>query len=444
MTPPDGETSTLLDRTLAGLKDRVRGLLAGDALDPDPDLPKSDAERIRERLRDCLAGRGGEVSARARAADLCKAYLQLSPTGRKRYLSILARDFDRDPAAVSRAAEALAKAPPEERRAAETALREALRAPRERLLRQFNTLSGGVKFLVDLRIDLMRFAREDEALAGLESDLKRLLTSWFDIGFLELRRIDWTAPAALLEKLIAYEAVHAIRSWEDLKNRLDSDRRCYAFFHPSMPDEPLIFVEVALVEGLADSIHALLDEEDPVGDATLADTAIFYSISNAQRGLAGIGFGDFLIKRVVDALGAELPNLKTFATLSPVPGFRRWLEANPDDAVADALADPDWWRDPAAAEAARGPVLRAVARYLVRARRGSRAADPVAHFHLSNGARMERLNWMADLSENGRAQSAGVMINYLYKRDAIEANHEAYKGAGRIAVSSAVRALARK
>jgi len=444
MIQSDAGASTLLDRTLAGLKGAVRGLLAGDALDLDPDLAKGDSERIRERLWACLEGKGGEVSARARAADLGKAYLQLSQTGRYRCLRILATEFGRDPAAVERAARALEAAAPEGRPAAEEALREALDAPRERLLRQFNALADGVKFLVDLRYDLMRFAREDAALAGLEKDLKRLLASWFDVGFLELRRIDWNAPAALLEKLIDYEAVHAIRSWQDLKNRLDSDRRCYAFFHPSMPHEPLIFVEVALEIGLSGNVHALLDEKSPVGDAARADTAIFYSISNAQRGLAGIAFGDFLIKRVVDDLRAELPNLRTFATLSPIPGFRGWLERNPDDAVSAVLARPGWWEDPQAAEAAKGPVLRAVARYLVHAGRKGRAADPVAHFHLSNGARMERLNWLANVSRNGLEQSAGVMINYLYKSDTIEANHEAYKGDGRIAVSASVRALARK
>ena len=444
MNQNEATASTLFDRTLAGLRGAVRGLIGGDILDPDPDLKKGDAERIRERLWACLEGTGGEVSARNRAADLGKAYLQLSQTGRRRYLTILATEFDRDPAAAEQAAAALAAAPPEDRAAAEDALRDALSAPRERLLRQFNALADGVKFLVDLRYDLMRFAREDVALSGLEKDLKRLLASWFDVGFLELRRIDWNAPASLLEKLIDYEAVHAIQSWQDLKNRLDSDRRCYAFFHPSMPDEPLIFVEVALEAGLADNVHALLDEESPVGDPSRADTAVFYSISNAQRGLAGIAFGDFLIKRVVDDLRAELPNLKTFATLSPIPGFSRWLEHNPDEAVETALAKPGWWEDPETAEAAKGPVLRAAARYLVHARRRGRAADPVAHFHLSNGARMERLNWLANVSEAGRAQSAGVMINYLYRSDMIEANHEAYKGEGRIAMSSAVRALAGK
>lgn len=444
MSQSEAEVSRLFDRTLAGLKEAVRGLIGGDGLDPDPDLTKGDAEHIRERLWACLEGRGGEVSARNRAAELGRAYLQLSQTGRRRYLTILATEFDRDPASVEQAIAALATVPPAGRAAAEDALRDALSAPRERLLRQFNALAGGVKFLVDLRYDLMRFAPEDAALPGLEKDLKRLLAGWFDAGFLELRRIDWNAPASLLERLINYEAVHAIRSWQDLKNRLDSDRRCYAFFHPSMPDEPLIFVEVALETGLADNIHALLDEESPVGDASRANTAVFYSISNAQRGLAGIALGDFLIKRVVDDLRAELPNLKTFATLSPIPGFGRWLEQNPDEGVETALAKPQWWEDPETAERAKGPVLRTVARYLVHAQREGRAADPVAHFHLSNGARMERLNWLANVSETGRAQSAGVMINYLYRSDMIEANHEAYKGEGRIAMSSAVRSLAGK
>src|SRR5690606_7075814 len=212
--------------------------------------------------------------------------------------------------------------------------------PRMALLTQFNALQEGVKFLVDMRGELMTLVREDPDLRGLEADLKRLLASWFDVGFLDLRRITWHAPASLLEKLINYEAVHEIRSWADLKNRLDSDRRCYAFFHPRMPDEPLIFVEVALVTGMAADVHVLLDEQSPVEDPALADTAIFYSISNAQKGLAGISFGNFLIKRVVDDLSGEFKNLRTFATLSPIPGFCRWLhariEAEGDDLLTEA------------------------------------------------------------------------------------------------------------
>ena len=194
------------------------------------------------------------------------------------------------------------------------------------MLTQFNALPEGVKFLVDMRAELMTMARRDPVLAGLELDLKALLASWFDIGFLELTRITWDAPAALLEKLIVYEAVHEIRSWTDLKNRLEADRRCFAYFHPRMPEEPLIFVEVALVQGMSDNVQSLLDEARRSAIRSTADTAIFYSISNCQRGLAGISFGDFLIKRVVDSLAAELPHVKTYATLSPIPGFRAWLD----------------------------------------------------------------------------------------------------------------------
>jgi len=297
-----------------------------------------------------------------------------------------------------------------------------------------------------------------------------LLSAWFDVGFLDLVRIDWRASAALLEKLVTYEAVHTIRSWRDLKNRLDSDRRCFAFFHPRMPDEPLIFVEVALVNGIAGNIHALLDEAAPIGDPQAADAAIFYSISNCQQGLHGISLGDFLIKRVVDALASELPRLKSFATLSPLPGFRAWLTAqaarhgllvasearavqalgggldddNPDRILLRLLDQPDWREDPRTAAALRDPLLRLCARYLLDAHAPSgRALDPVAHFHLSNGARVERLNWLGDVSAKGLQQSAGIMVHYLYRLGDIEANHEAYRDEGRVAASSAVRNLAR-
>ena len=267
---------------------------------------------------------------------------------------------------------------------------------------------------------------------------------------------------------MAYEAVHEIRSWTDLKNRLEADRRCFAFFHPRMPDEPLIFVEVALVAGMASDIDALLDEAAPVGDPQAADTAIFYSISNCQHGLAGISFGDFLIKRVVDALARDLPRLKVFATLSPVPGFRAWLdrqtEAAPEglllpaertaiEALGDGIGERDLGAlldradrnaEPQLAAALREPLLRLCARYLLRERAPSgRALDPVAHFHLSNGARVEQLNWQADVSAKGLQQSAGIMVNYLYRLADIEANHEAYRGEGRVAASGSLRALAR-
>jgi len=463
---------TVVDRTLSKLRNMwreiavsTRGVLSGA---PRPDLPEDDAQRLRQQMQSCLDGSGGEVSARARAAELGRTYLGLSPAGRERFLHVMASDFDIDRAAVDRACTRLAAAKTaDERTPAERALRASLTAPRVRLLRQFNALPEGVKFLVDRRDELIALADGDPVMRGLADDLRELLADWFDIGFLELRRISWDSPAALLEKLIAYEAVHEIRGWTDLKNRLEADRRCFAFFHPRMPDEPLIFVEVALVDGMAGNVHALLDESAPLGDPNAADAAIFYSISNCQRGLNGISFGDFLIKRVVEVLAAELPRLKVFATLSPVPGFRAWLDKarqRPDlmqPAEAKALAAlagngaaapdlvglldrPGWHSDPALAAALRDPLQRLCTQYLLHEKgRGHRAADPVAHFHLTNGARVERLNWLGDTSEKGLQQSAGIMVNYLYRLDHIETNHEAYRGEGRVAASSAVRHLLR-
>jgi malonyl-CoA decarboxylase len=310
---------------------------------------------------------------------------------------------------------------------AERRLKQLLEPARVRLLTQFTTLPDGVKFLVDLRAELNGLAKSEPLFEGLAEDLKTLLAGWFDVGFLELQRITWRSPALVLEKIIAYEAVHAIQGWADLKNRLDSDRRLYAFFHPRMPDEPLIFIEVALTRGLAGNIQQLLDEAAPLEDAGRADTAIFYSINNAQMGLNGISFGNFLIKKVVDDLTHELPNLKTFSTLSPIPGFAAWAERN-GFAGVQQLSEP-----------AR---LGLVARYLTEINpETGRARDPVAHFHLSNGARLERLNDKGDSSERGEQQSFGVMVNYLYRLVDIEANHEAYSGQGKVAMSVSVKAL---
>ena len=466
--------SGFLDRTLRNLRKAWRGI-AGSAYDAaaasmHPDLPGEDAERLREQMRACLETRGGEVSARARAAALGNAYLALDSTGRERFLRVLAEDFDVDSGDVDAAVEALRRADGKNaRRNAEQVLRRALEAPRVRLLTQFNALPEGIKFLVDMRAEALALMRHEPALRALEADLKALLTTWFDVDFLDLKRITWdTASAALLEKLIAYEAVHAIESWDDLKNRLDSDRRCFAYFHPRMPDEPLIFVEVALIDGMADNIQALLDESAPLEDPKTADTAIFYSISNAQKGLAGISFGHFLIKRVVDSLAGEFKGLNTFATLSPIPGFQAWLdhmlsEGEPrlllpserkaltaargsargaKGTLKALLSTPDWHTDETTSQALRAPLMRLCARYLVEEKRpGGEVLDPVAHFHLSNGARMERLNWMGDRSPRGMEQSAGIMINYLYKQSEIDENHEDYTSSGQAAASSGMRHL---
>lgn len=430
------------------------------------DLPDQDFEKIQNQMRECLNNKGGEVSARARAANLGQTYLQLNDIGKTRFLSAIAQKFGPDPNAVGVAIASYQSANSAERIVAEANLREALNAPRFNLLTQFNALPQGVKFLVDMRADLLRLKDDDPAMNALDTDLKNMLSSWFDVGFLELTRLTWESPAAILEKLIEYESVHEIRSWQDLRNRLDHDRRLYAFFHPRMPEEPLIFVEVALTQGITRNVQEILDEEAPIADPNSADTAIFYSISNTQEGLRGISFGNFLIKRVVESLQRDMPNLKNFATLSPIPLFRRWLE----NAVADGmpglltqderkqlstvlgdrvskgelvriLERPDWHQDAALAEALKKPLMRLGAKYLAQEKRGSAPFDPVARFHLGNGARIEQLDWLGDTSAKGLKQSFGMMVNYLYDLKDIEENHERFAREGRVATSSQVRNL---
>ncbi len=454
----------LFDRAIRRITGVWRDMAAGVSAEGD--------QSVAAQMRACLDARGGEVSARNRAAKLAQAYLLLDDKGRTAFLHTLA-GFDSDPAAAAAAYDKLqATHDPAERATATAALRRALEPPRVRLLTQFTTIPDGMKFLVDLRATLLARVKGDPYLAALDSDLRALLANWFDVGFLELQRIDWSSPAVLLERLVGYEAVHEIRSWSDLKNRLDSDRRCYALFHPRMPAEPLIFVEVALVRGLAGSVQQLLDKKAPLLDAKVADTAIFYSISNCQRGLAGISFGNFLIKRVVELLGSEYRNIKTFATLSPMPGFRKWLDAKlaeneanllsaeemtavlglfPDSAKpangAEALlavfARRGWARDAAAVKALDPILVRLGARYLLTAAQGKRALDPVAHFHLSNGARVERISMSADVSEKGVRESATLMVNYLYDPAKIEEYHEEYSGEGKRNATTALRRLSR-
>jgi malonyl-CoA decarboxylase len=418
-------------------------------------------------MQECLEALGGEVSARARAANLARAYLGLNLAGRKRFLEILARDFAVDRGRLSEAVLDYHAAPDDRKLlAAQRRLGEILIAPRVRLLTQSNSLPDGIKFLVDMRKDLLACGEEDPWLGSLEADLRDLLASWFDVGFLELRRIAWDSPASLLEKLAAYEAVHQIRSWADLRNRLDVDRRCYGFFHSRMPDEPLIFLEVALVRGMAGSVQALLDENAPTQDPRQADTAIFYSISNTQDGLRGISFGNFLIKKVVDDLAAEFPSIETFATLSPVPGFMNWLDHLGLDELRKIVHRRDhdalerlcrrqgiagdfrnllklsgWRNIPEFTSALQRPLMRLCSHYLLAAKKQERPVDPVARFHLGNGASVERINWLGDISEKGLLESAGLMVNYRYRAAEIEANHERYASRGAIAASAAVRRL---
>ncbi|MGY8861543.1 MAG: malonyl-CoA decarboxylase [Pseudomonadales bacterium] len=405
-----------------------------EKLSLDPDLNEADEKVLLTWMDACLKDNGGEVAARTRAAELGRRFLELNDVGRVRFLSLMADNYSVDETRLTQAIESWLAAEAGQRVVLEAELRNALEPPRMKLLTQFNELPQGVKFLVDMRAELLRLRREHPKLVPLEADLKRLLSAWFDVGLLQMEEINWRSSAELLEKLIAYEAVHAIQGWNDLKNRLDSDRRCFAFFHPNMPEEPLIFVEVALVKGMANNVQELLDESAPLEDIRLADTAIFYSISNAQKGLAGISFGNFLIKQVVKTLQQEFPQLTQFATLSPIPGFCRWLESI-EPAQESSLLDEG--------VASRSPVhLQKMAAHYLSKEKQSRnqnyARDPVAHFHLSNGAQIERLNWMADASENGMKQSAGMMVNYLYELPQIETRSQGYSAEGKVALALSI------
>ncbi|MDR0735248.1 MAG: malonyl-CoA decarboxylase [Zoogloeaceae bacterium] len=424
-------------------------------------------QKARAQLRECARGAGGEVSARQRARRLGESYLQLDDAGRHAFLRLIATEFGPDPEKVAAAhAHYQASTGTPAQWEAEALLWRALRSPRTRILTQFNALPQGVRFLVDLRADLLRFVQEDAELASLDRELEHSLSIWFDVGFLELKRITWHSPAALLEKLIQYEAVHAIHSWADLKNRLDSDRRCYGFFHPRMPDEPLIFVEVALIDHLADNIQALLDEHAPVFDAQAADTAIFYSISNTQTGLRGVSFGNFLLKRVIEDLKRDFPQLKQFSTLSPLPLLRRWAEKTPEcwthafqpgdlerigklahcpptlERAQTLLSAHEWAANPRLARAFAAPLTRMAAHYLLTAKAGARRIyDPTARFHLGNGARIERLNFLADRSSKGLQQAYGMMVNYLYVPNDIEENVEKLLSDGKIATRIRAQAI---
>jgi malonyl-CoA decarboxylase len=457
-------TSNLVKRSF----DRVKQLWSSKT-----NLPLKEWTRVQELLRDCAANLGGEVSTRLRVAKLGATYLKFDDENRKAFLRLIVDEFAPDHQKVAATYQAWQEALGKDGQwQAEAALRTALHSPRMRILTQFNALPQGVKFLVNLRSDLMRYMENDSALRALDRELENQLSSWFDVGFLELQQITWHSPAALLETLIRYEAVHEIRSWGDLKNRLDSDRRCYAFFHPRMPEEPLIFVEVALINRLADNIQTILDEHAPLLDETRADTAIFYSISNTQTGLRGVSFGNFLLKRVIDDLKHDFPRLATFATLSPLPLLRRWATNNEEvwthafthsdvnniskaasidnsrAAVRQLLDDKRWFDDKQLAPLMQAPLTRLAACYLLHAKqpgsaRVERPADPVARFHLGNGARIERLNPLGDHSEKGFKQSYGMMVNYLYNPDTIETNVEMLLRKGKIDASSSIRNMAK-
>jgi malonyl-CoA decarboxylase len=402
-----------------------------------------DARHVISLCHSLLSERGDASGAR-RATEALTAYQLLDRPGLETFFDRLVDEFSPDAKRVALAASTYAADPSQTNL---LRLQREVEPPRQELFRRFNMAAGATVVLVGMREQLLETLAAHPERRGLDADLEHLFRSWFNRGFLALQRIDWRTPALVLERLIQYEAVHQIQGWRDLRRRLADDRRCYAFFHPALPDEPLIFIEVALTRGLAAHVQPLLNPEETVTDPSDTDCAIFYSITNCQKGLQGVSFGNFLIKQVAEELGREFRRLKTFATLSPVPGFTRWLRSD-GPAVAGVQISPHAATlieqikrgDPldfaAIGVESRNTIRALCAYYLLHAKRDNEPLDPVARFHLANGARLQRLNWMGDTSPRGLAQSLGLMVNYVYRLADVERNHEAYAKQFRIAASS--------
>jgi malonyl-CoA decarboxylase len=427
---------------LSTISERGRSLLRRG----EPADGKEDASDLIELCEALLSGRG-EASGTAMAREVLDRYHELDATARLVFFEALARDFGPDRAMLEKAIEAWRAQPGDGNG---SLVHFASEPRRQELIRRLNRAPGGTSDLVAMRSDLLTHMHGRKDLAAVDRDVAHLLGSWFNRGFLVLRRIDWSTPANILEQIIRYEAVHEIRDWDDLRRRIDpADRRCYAFFHPALADAPLIFVEVALTETIPNAIAPLLAVDRQAVPTDRARTAVFYSISNTQRGLGGISFGNFLIKQVVEELRRELPKLDTFVTLSPVPNFMQWLNEADDVPVTDEdrellkqLDDPKWVEHEEVTAQLRAVLEPLAAYYFLKARnpRG-RVIDSVARFHLGNGARLERIDWLGDLSPKGLRESAGIMVNYLYRLDDIEENHETFANNGEVVASSAVKKL---
>ncbi|NVJ91387.1 MAG: malonyl-CoA decarboxylase [Methylocystaceae bacterium] len=399
-----------------------------------------------------LLSEKGEAMGTALARTVIERYKSLDEEGRLSFFITLRDEFEPETEVLEDAIYTYLNDPTRENR---QDLEKAVEAPRQALIRAMNMAPGGTSALLKMREDLQQCLKQDKSLRVVDADFVHLFSSWFNRGFLRIREISWETPATVLEKIIKYEAVHAIADWSDLRRRLETDRRCYGFFHPALMGEPLIFVEVALTKELSDAVQPLL-EPDNVTKAEDADTAIFYSISNCQQGLKGISFGNFLIKQVVMELKQELPNIKTFSTLSPVPMFRKWLDSNLDDFPEQDDELGTWLKTSEFAESFhefkqrnvdsasdfkdkdRDLLIKLCTYYLTEVKKGSAPYDPVARFHLGNGARLERVNWSGDVSPNGIRQSYGMMVNYLYDLSSIEKNHEAFVNNNEVIVSDTV------
>ena len=430
---------------LQSIADRSRALIRRE-----PARGRSDG--LAELCEALLSGRG-EASGVALANEILADYAALTTGPRIAFFEALAKTFGHDPGRIDAAIAAWRQSP-----SPDTAneLHRSTEPRRLELFRRLNLAPGGTAALVRMREQLLDALDHRDDLAVVDADFVHLFSSWFNRGFLVLRRIDWSTPASILEKIIRYEGVHKIRDWDDLRRRIDPpDRRCYAFFHPALVDEPLIFVEVALTREIPAAIAPILSDKRDAVVPERANTAVFYSITNCQRGLAGVTFGHFLIKQVVEEVSREIPRISTFVTLSPAPNFAEWLKRERGNAASPALDEEDraalnaldranWWRQPDLVETIRAPLLRAAAWYYVRARNGrGLPVDAVARFHLGNGARLERLDWPADISDRALEQSHGLMVNYLYDLDYIEENHEAYAQQHAVVAAGAVTRLLR-
>lgn len=402
-----------------------------------------DIEVLHEKISECVYATGGEFSARQSAVALGNLYLELSDLGKIRFIHELVKNFDINKSQLLESIKLYTEQQENEYQLRQN-LERSLEMPMLKVLHRFVSMPDGLKFIINMRADLLNIPHNKALTKPAENALKSLLSLWFDADLLTLTRITWDSSASLLEKLIKYEAVHRISSWDDLKNRLDSDRRCFAFFHYKMPDEPLIFVEVALVNEISSDIQDILDENLPAYNPDNAKVAIFYSISNTQVGLSGINLGNFLIKRVVEKISSEFPEVTTYATLSPIPGFMSWLKKtdrikNKDELIEICL-DHDKLKSMASDKGFERQMMRACAMYMTESD-GVRVPDPVQHFHLSNGAYVRRINWMADCSQNGLSQSAGTMVNYHYDISRINEYCEHYSKHGEPTISREVKQL---